>query len=112
MEGPESSRKPRTVTQLGLRPHLKGWNKAHQWETEAQAPSSSEAHGGLCWPSLKGLGEALLLLSLGVREDHPLAILWVPGGRILVSLMGPEAKQQISCQDPGEFSLSSLMSKG
>lgn len=118
-----NSRTPHTMTWLGLLPSLKDQNKAHWWEAEAQAPSSLEAHGGLCWPHLKGPEEALLHLSLGVRGDHPLAILWVqevrilvslkaPGVLIPISLMDPEAKHQISCQDPGEFSLSSLKSKG
>lgn len=117
-----NSRTPHTMTWVGLLPSLKGRNKAHRWEAEAQAPSSLEARGGLYWPHLKGPGEALLPLSLGVREDHPLAILWAQEGRILVSLkppgvpipislMGREARHQISCQDPGEFSLSSLKSK-
>lgn len=118
-----NSRTPRTMTRLGLLPSLKDQNKARWWEAEVQAPSSLEAHGGLCWPRLKGPEAALLRLSLGVRGDHPLAILWVQEGRILVSLkapgvpilislMDPEAKHQISCQDPGDFSLSSLKSKG
>lgn len=117
-----NSRTPHTMTWLGLLPSLKDQNKA-RWEAEAQAPSSLEAHGGLCWPRLKGPEEAHLRLSLGVRGDHPLAILWVqevrilvnlkaPGAPIPISLMGPEVKPQISCQDPGEFSLSSLKSKG
>lgn len=116
-----NSRTPHTMTWLGLLPNLKDQNKAHWWEAEVQAPSSLEAHGGLYWPRLKG--PEVALLSLGVRGDHPLAILWVqeghilvslkaPGVPILISLMDPEAKHQISWQDPGEFSLSSLKSKG
>lgn len=107
-----SSRTPRTMTWLGLLPSLKDQNRAHQWEVEAPDPSSLGAPGGLCLPSLKGPEEALLPLSSGVREDHPLAILWAQGGRILVSLTDPEASHQISCQDPGGFNLSSLKSKG
>lgn len=118
----ENSRMPRTMTCLGLLPLLKDQNQACQWETEVQALSSLEAHGGPCWHSLKDPEEALPL-SLGVREDHPLAILWAQEDHILVSLkpcevpipislMDPEAKHQISCQDPGEFSLNNLKSKG
>lgn len=108
----ESSRTRHTTRWPALRLSSKDQNKASSWGTGAWHLSSLGAQGGLCCLSLKGPEEGLLPLSLGVREDQPLAISWAQGGRILVSLKDPEAKHPISCQDPGEFSLSSLKSKG
>lgn len=107
-----SSRTPRTTRWQVLLLSSKDQNKPSSWGAGAWHLSSLGAQGGLCSLSLKGPEEGLLPLSLGVREDHPQAILWAQGGHILISLKDPEAKHPISCRDPGGCSLSSLKSKG
>lgn len=107
-----NSRTTRTMTCPGLPLSLKDPNKPSSWEVEARRPSSSEAREGLCCHSLRGPEGVPHLLSLVVREAPPLATSWAQGGRIPVSLKDPEAKHQISCQDPGGCSLSSSRSRG
>lgn len=66
--------------------------------------------------------EDLHPLSLEAKGDHLLVILWahvgpilvslkLPGALTLASLKGPEAKHQVSCQAPEEFSPSSSKSR-
>lgn len=108
----ENSRTARTTSRPALSLSSKEQNNPSLWEVEARRRSSLEAREGLCCHSLKDPEGVLLPLSLGVREGLPPATLWARGGRIPISLKDPEAKRQISCQDPGGFSLSHSRSRG
>lgn len=107
----ENSRTARTMSWPALPLSLKEQNNPSLWEVEARR-SSLEAREGLCCHSLKDPEGVLLPLSLAVSGGLPPATLWARGGRIPISLKDPEAKRQISCQDPGGFSLSHSRSRG
>lgn len=107
-----NSRTARTMRWPALPRSLRGQSKPSSWAVGARRLSSLEAREGLCCHSLRGPEGVPLPPSLAVREGPPPATLWAQGGHILVSLKDPEAKHQISCQDPGGFSLSSSRSRG